>query len=70
MVDALSRRDSETNAIYNYIMLNMSYKFNKIGDSAKDKEREGMRGYGMPPAGMMPGGMPPAGMMRGGGMRF
>ena len=69
MVDALSRRDSESNAIYNYIMLNMSYKFNKFGNDNK-KEREGMRGYGMPPAGMMPGGMPPAGMMRGGGMRF
>jgi hypothetical protein len=64
MVDALSRRDSETNAIYNYIMFNVSYKFNKFGNDNK-KEREGMRGYGMPP-----GGMPPAGMMRGGGMRF
>lgn len=70
MVDALSRRDSESNAIYNYIMFNVSYKFNKFGNDNKNKEREGMRGYGMPPAGMMPGGMPPAGMMRGGGMRF
>ena len=59
MVDALSRRDSESNAIYNYIMFNMSYKFNKFGNDNK-KEREGMRGYGMPPAGMM----------RGGGMHF
>ena len=61
MVDALSRRDSETNAIYSYIMFNVSYKFNNTGGSNSGKGRgEGMRGYGMPPAGMMPpgGGMP------------
>ena len=59
MVDALSRRDTETNAIYSYIMFNVSYKFNNTGgDGGKGGNGgrgrgEGMRGYGMPPA--MPG---------------
>ena len=61
MVDALSRRDTETNAIYSYIMFNVSYKFNNTGgDGGKSGKGgmgrgEGMRGYGMPPGGM-PGG--------------
>ena len=57
VVDALYRRDSETNAIYSYCMFTMSYKFNNTaGSSEKSKRGEGMRGYGMPP------GTPPAGM--------
>jgi hypothetical protein len=68
VVDALSRRDTETNAIYSYVMFNVSYKFNKTGGEQKSKNGrgEGMRGYGMP--GGMPGEMP--GGMRPGGMRF
>ena len=68
VVDALSRRDTETNAIYSYVMFNLSYKFNKIGGDQENKnnKREGMRGYGMP--GEMPMGMPPAGMRPPGGM--
>ena len=69
VVEALYRRDSESNAIYSYGMLNLSYKFNNTGgDSKKGK---GAREYGMPegmtpPPGMVapPAGMrPPAGMM-------
>lgn len=62
VVDALSRRDTETNAIYSYVMFNVSYKFNKTGGEQKSKNGrgEGMRGYGMP--GEMPGGMRPGGM--------
>ena len=59
MVDALSRRDTETNAIYSYVMFNLSYKFNKTGDEQPNNKGrgEGMRGYGMPPgSGMPPGG--------------
>jgi hypothetical protein len=64
MVDALSRRDSETNAIYSYCMFNLSYKFNNnTKNSSDDKKGMGARGYGMP--GGMPPGMPPGGM-RGG----
>lgn len=64
VVDALSRRDSETNAIYSYCMLNLSYKFNNTaGSNSNNSNRgEGMRGYGMPG-----GGTPPAGMMPPGG---
>lgn len=66
MVDALSRRDSETNAIYSYCMFKLSYKFNNNSSkSSDDKKGRGLREYGMPPGGMPPGGMPPAGM-RGG----
>lgn len=67
VVDALYRRDSETNAIYSYCMFTMSYKFNNTaGSSEKSKRGEGMRGYGMPP-GTPPAGMtPPPGM---GGVR-
>lgn len=52
-VTALSRRDSETNAIYNYIMFNVSYKFNSTGGKSDKKggRGEGMRGFGMPPGG-------------------
>ena len=63
MVDALSRRDSENNSIYSYVMFNVSYKFNNTGGEQKGKEGrgrgEGMRGYGQPPMGrpmVMPGG--------------
>jgi hypothetical protein len=69
IVDALYRRDSESNAIYSYCMLNLSYKFNDTG--SKDKKGQAAREYGMPPAGMAPpaGMTPPAGMMRSGGGR-
>lgn len=64
VVEALYRRDSESNAIYSYGMLNLSYKFNNTG--GKDEKRgKGAREYGMPPGGMTPPpGMmaPPAGM--------
>ena len=63
VVEALYRRDSESNAIYSYGMLNLTYKFNNTGgDSKKGKAA---REYGMPPAGMVPpaGMAPPAGMM-------
>ncbi len=65
MVDALSRRDTETNAIYSYVMFNLSYKFNKFGNEpdGKSGRGNGMRGYGMPGGGMPPGNMR-------GGMRF
>lgn len=66
VVDALSRRDTENNAIYNYIMFNVSYRFNNTGkdsDKGENKRGEGMRGYGMP------GGMR-AIVMPGGGGRF
>ena len=65
VVDALSRRDTETNAIYSYVMFNMSYKLNKTGGEQNNRNRrgEGMRGYGMP------GGMRTI-VMPGGGMRF
>jgi len=58
-VTALSRSDSETNAIYNYIMFNVSYKFNNTGGKSDKKggRGEGMRGFGMP-GGMSPGGFP------------
>jgi hypothetical protein len=66
MVDALSRSDSEVNAIYNYIMLNLSYRFNNTaGNDNKRSKGQGLREYGMPPAGMAP----PAGMMPPGGGR-
>jgi hypothetical protein len=61
MVDALSRRDTETNAIYSYIMFNVSYKFNNTGGS-DSKKGKGAREYGMPPAGFMPPAGPPPGM--------
>ncbi len=63
VVEALYRSDSESNAIYSYGMLNLTYKFNNTGgDSKKGKAA---REYGMPPAGMVPpaGMAPPAGMM-------
>lgn len=70
VVEALYRRDSETNAIYSYFMLNLSYKFNNTGgDSKKGKVA---REYGMPPQGPPPAGFtpmgPPPGM--GGGRPF
>ena len=72
VVEALYRRDSESNAIYSYGMLNLSYKFNNTGgDSKKGK---GAREYGMPegfparPAGFTPPSGPPPGM--GGGRPF
>ena len=70
VVDALYRRDSESNAIYSYCMLNISYKFNETAGK-NNKKGEGARGYGMPPAGMTPppGMTPPAGMMPPGGGR-
>ena len=64
VVEALYRRDSESNAIYSYGMLNLSYKFNNTGGKEGNKGK-GAREYGMPPAGMTPPpGMmaPPAGM--------
>ncbi len=63
IVEALYRRDSESNAIYSYGMLNLSYKFNNTGGKDNNKGR-GAREYGMPPGGMMPpaGMTPPAGM--------
>ena len=62
-IDALSRRDSESNAIYSYCMFNLSYKFNNTAGNSRNSERgEGLRGYGMPPAGVVPGGMAPGGM--------
>lgn len=65
-VDALYRRDSETNAIYNYCMFTLSYRFNNTAGSEEKQggRREGMRGYGMPPGGPG-GGMPPGGMRPG-----
>ena len=60
-VNALMRSDSETNAIYSYIMLNLSYKFNTTG--ADDKSKKGGRGEGMRGFGM-PGGFPPPPMYR------
>jgi hypothetical protein len=69
-IDALSRRDSESNAIYSYCMFNLSYKFNNTAGNSRNSERgEGLRGYGMPPAGVVPGGMAPGGMPPAGGMR-
>ena len=71
VVDALSRSDSEVNAIYSYIMFNLSYKFNNTGGKNKDKERKGngMRGYGMPGNFPPPPAGAPAGMPGGGGFR-
>ena len=63
VVEALYRRDSESNAIYSYGMLNLSYKFNNTGGK-DDKKGKAAREYGMP-GGMSPRpGMmaPPAGM--------
>ncbi len=67
VVTALSRRDTETNAIYSYVMFNLSYKFSKNDNEKDDRNGRGagMRGYGMPQG----GGMPPGGG-RPGGMRF
>ena len=62
VVEALYRMDSESNAIYSYGMLNLSYKFNNTGGN--EKKGKGAREYGMP-GGMSPRpGMmaPPAGM--------
>ena len=70
MVDALSRRDTETNAIYNYFMFKLSYKFNNTAGKDSKGKGEGMRGYGMPPE--LPAGVvPPARMTppMGGGAR-
>lgn len=66
MVDALSRRDSETNAIYSYCMFNLSYRFNNNSKGGDDKKGRGAREYGMPPGGIPRGGMMPPGGMRGG----
>jgi hypothetical protein len=66
IVDALYRRDSESNAIYSYCMLKLSYRFNNTaGNDKKGNKGQGLREYGMPPAGMAP----PAGMMPPGGGR-
>ena len=68
VVEALYRRDSESNAIYSYGMLNLSYKFNETGGN--DKKGKGAREYGMPGGMMPPPGMtPPAGMAPPAGMR-
>lgn len=72
VVEALYRRDSETNAIYSYCMLNLSYKFNNTGDT-DSKKGKAAREYGMPkgerpPAGFTPPSGPPPGM--GGGRPF
>ena len=56
VVEALYRRDSETNAIYSYCMLNLTYKFNNTGGN--DKKGKATREYGMPSRGMMPPGGP------------
>ena len=61
VVEALYRMDSESNAIYSYGMLNLSYKFNNTGGS-DSKKGKGAREYGMPPAGFMPPAGPPPGM--------
>ena len=63
VVEALYRRDSESNAIYSYGMLNLSYKFNNTGGKDSNKGK-GAREYGMPNGMMPPPGMPapPAGM--------
>ena len=61
VVEALYRRDSESNAIYSYGMLNLSYKFNNTGGN--EKKGKGAREYGMPEGMTPPAGMaPPAGM--------
>lgn len=65
MVDALSRRDSETNSIYSYCMFKLAYKFNNNAKGSDDKKGRGAREFGMPPGGGPRGGMPPGGM-RGG----
>ena len=61
VVDALYRRDSETNAIYSYCMFSLSYKFNNTGggEEGKGDKGKGMRGYGMPRGGELP---PPGAM--------
>ena len=69
VVEALYRRDSESNAIYSYGMLNLSYKFNNTGGKDSNKGR-GAREYGMPEGMTPPPGMtPPAGMVPPAGMR-
>ena len=60
VVEALYRRDSESNAIYSYFMLNLSYKFNNTGGNDSNKGK-GARGYGMPEGMTPPQGPPPAG---------
>ncbi len=66
VVEALYRRDSESNAIYSYGMLNLSYKFNNTGGN--EKKGKGAREYGMPMT-PPPGMTPPAGMVPPAGMR-
>ena len=68
VVDALSRRDTETNAIYNYFMFKLSYRFNNTGKNSDKKTPEGMRGFGGRPE-MAPMG-PPPGQFGGGGRPF
>jgi hypothetical protein len=68
MVDALSRRDSETNSIYSYCMFKLAYKFNNNAKGSDDKKGRGAREFGMPPSGGPRGGMPPGGMGGNGGM--
>ena len=60
VVEALYRRDSESNAIYSYFMLNLSYKFNNTAGS-NDKKGKTAREYGMPQGVTPPQGPPPAG---------
>ena len=60
VVEALYRRDSESNAIYSYFMLNLSYKFNNTGGNDSNKGK-GAREYGMPKGMTPPQGPPPAG---------
>lgn len=46
-INALMRRDSQTNAINSYCMLHLIYKFNQVGaDEARSKMRERFSGYG------------------------
>ena len=59
VVEALYRRDSESNAIYSYFMLNLSYKFNNTGGD--NKKGRVAREYGMPEGVVPPQGPPPAG---------
>ena len=67
VVDALSRRDSETNAIYSYCMFNLSYKFNNNKKNSDEKKGRAAREYGAPRGEMPMRGMIPGGGMRGGG---
>lgn len=67
VVDALYRRDTESNAIYSYCMLNVSYRFNNTGGDTSRLKGKAAREYNMragerPPGGMAPIGTPPGGV--------